>query len=125
MNISFIEPRVELKPYVRAIWIFESEVGLPASEVSIVAPNGCAKLIVSCENSLVSTVEGRSHLSREQSLYFVGLRDIPVTLSTPPGRAGFIGVEFYPFGAFPVLRLSIFASKEFTDGWGGHRIEYA
>ena len=68
MKLSFIEPRIELKPYIQSIWVFESQVGLPVSDISLAAPNGCPKLIVNCENSLISTAQGRAHVSPEQSL---------------------------------------------------------
>ncbi len=105
MKLSFIEPRVELKPYIRSIWVFESEVGLPASEVSLAAPNGCPKLIINCENSLISTAQGRTHESPEQSLSFVGIRDVPVVLSTAARKTCFVGIEFSPHGAFPIFRV--------------------
>ncbi len=103
MKLSFIEPRIELKPYIQSIWVFESQVGLPVSDISLAAPNGCPKLIVNCENSLISTAQGRAHVSPEQSLSFVGIRDVPVVLSTTARKTCFIGIEFSPSGAFPVF----------------------
>ena len=103
MKLTFIEPRIELKPYIQSIWVFESEVGLPLSDISLAAPNGCPKLIVNCENSLISAAQGRAHVSPEQSLSFVGIRDVPVVLSTTARKTCFIGIEFSPSGAFPVF----------------------
>ncbi len=105
MKLSFIEPRIELKPYIRSIWVFESPVGLPSTEISLAAPNGCSKLIINCENSLVSTAQGRTRESPEQSLSFVGIRDVPVVLRTAARKTCFIGIEFSPSGAFPIFRL--------------------
>ena len=31
MKLSFFEPRIELKPYIQSIWVFESQARLPLS----------------------------------------------------------------------------------------------
>ena len=46
MNISFVEVRDPLKPYIQSMWVFESAVGMPPSEANLAAPNGCPKLIL-------------------------------------------------------------------------------
>ena len=56
MKVTFVKPRHELKPYIESFWVLESPSGLPASDSSIAAPNGCSKLIIPYENSLVSQV---------------------------------------------------------------------
>jgi AraC-like DNA-binding protein len=112
MKLSFVEPRVELRPYIRTIWVFESPVGLPSSDISLAAPNGCAKLIVNCENSLVTRVMGHDDESQEQSLYFIGIRSVPVFLSSTPKKTCFIGIEFHPSGAYPILGIPM---VELTD----------
>ena len=53
MKISFVTPRAELQPYIESLWNLESLTGLPATADSIAAPNGCSKLIVPYENSIV------------------------------------------------------------------------
>lgn len=54
MKISFIKPRPELARFIESFWVFESASGFPATDVSIAAPNGCAKLIIPYKNSLES-----------------------------------------------------------------------
>lgn len=105
VKISFVAPRIELRPYIRSIWVFESSVGLPASDNSLAAPNGCAKLIFNCENSLFTTAMGHDNNSEEQSLYFIGVRSVPVSLSSPRKKTSFIGIEFHPSGAHPILQI--------------------
>ncbi len=105
MKLTFIEPLTELKPYLKSIWVCESPVGLPVSAKSIAAPNGCPKLIINYKNRITSLVAGRASDSREQGIYFSGNRDIPVYVSTPEGKTGFIGIEFLPYGAYPILGI--------------------
>jgi AraC-like DNA-binding protein len=105
MKLSFLTPRVELRPYIRCIWVFESNDGLPVSDISMAAPNGCPKLVVNFENSLISSARGQSNETREQSVSFVGIRDIPVVLSTPARRTCFVGMEFHPPGVFPIFGI--------------------
>jgi AraC-like DNA-binding protein len=105
VNISFFEPRVELRPFIRSIWAFESETGLPLSDVSIAAPNGSPKLIVNCENAIMTRVDHSNRETRDHNLYFVGVRDIPVILHTKRAKTCFLGIEFHPQGAYPILKV--------------------
>src|SRR5262245_66412574 len=83
MRISFVQPRAELSPYIEAFWVFESSVGMPRTDQSMAAPNGCAKLIIPYENSLMSIADGRVQVSREDGVYFVGNRDTSTTICSP------------------------------------------
>lgn len=96
MKISFIEPRIELKPYIKSMWIFESPIGMPLSAAGLAAPSGSSKIIINYENSITTIVEGRTQENKEHGFYFVGQRDIPVQITTPGGKTGFLGIEFYP-----------------------------
>ena len=69
MKITFVKPRHGLQPYIESFWVFESPDGLPRNDSSIAAPNGCSKLIIPYENSLVSVADGRVQISHEQRLY--------------------------------------------------------
>lgn len=104
MKVTFVKPRQELQPYIKSICVFASAVGLPQADTSLVAPNGRPKLIVLCENSLESTVEGQGQVNRE-GIYFVGNRDVSAVLRTSPRRTKFIVVEFLPHGAFPLFGI--------------------
>jgi AraC-like DNA-binding protein len=105
MKLTFIPPRTELASHVESLWIFESEFGLPATDQSLAAPNGCAKLIIPYENSLESIANNRAQISREQGLYFVGNMDISTVIRSSGRRTGFIGIEFSPHGAFPIFGI--------------------
>lgn len=105
MRISFIQPRPELRPHISSLWVFESDVGMPRTDRSLAAPNGCPKLIIPYENTLESIANGRYQVTREQGLYFVGNRDSSTLIYSRPRRTGFIGIEFAPHGAFPIFGI--------------------
>lgn len=125
MNFTFVEPRRELKAFIKSIWVFESPIGMPLSDSNLAAPNGSCKIIITCENSIISRVGGSIWRSEEQGLYFIGNRDIPVQISTPERKTVFIGVEFYPYGAYPVFGIPMmetanhsFHFEIFLEKWG-------
>jgi hypothetical protein len=105
MKLSFIQPRPELRSYIHAFWVFESPFGMPASESSLAAPNGCSKLIIPYQNSITRIADGRAQESFEQGLYFVGTRDSSTLLRTSWRKTGFIGIEFSPCGAYPIFGI--------------------
>jgi AraC-like DNA-binding protein len=105
MKISFVQPRPELQQLIESLWVFESPSGMPATDTSMAAPNGCPKLVIPYENSLVATWEGRDHLTREQGLYLVGHIDTSVFLRSEVRKTGNIVVEFAPHGAYPFFGI--------------------
>ena len=105
MRLSFVQARPELQPYIESFWVFESPVGMPLTDTSMAAPDGCPKLIIPCENSLVSVADGRTGVSHEGGLYFVGNRDKCTVLRSEARKTGFIVIEFAPHGAFPVFGI--------------------
>lgn len=124
MKLTFVKPRRELQPYVKSICVFESPVGMPQADMSLVAPNGSPKLILLYENSLESAVEGQVQATRE-GLYFVGNRDVSVVIRSSPRTTRFIVVEFLPHGAFPVFGIPmqettncLFQSEIVFGRWG-------
>jgi hypothetical protein len=67
---------------------------MPETDRSLAAPNVCAKLTVPYENSLESIANGRSQVSHEQGLYFVGNRDSSTLIGSSLRKTGFIRIEF-------------------------------
>src|SRR5262245_35156774 len=125
MRISFIQPRPELSSYIESFWVFESSVGMPQTDQSMAAPNGCAKLIIAYENSITSIADGRVQVSREHGVYFVGNRDTSTMIQASSRKTGFIAIEFCPFGAFPVFGIPmdesvnrLLGSDEIFGQWG-------
>jgi AraC-like DNA-binding protein len=105
MRVTFVRPKDELRPYIESFWVFESPIGFPATDSSIAAPNGCSKLIIPYENSLVSIADGRVQISHEHRLYFVGNRDSSTLIQSSSRQTGFIAIEFCPHGAFPIFGI--------------------
>jgi len=125
MRLSFVQARPELHPYIESFWVFESAVGLPPTDTSMAAPNGCPKLIIPYENSLVSIANGRTQVSQESGLYFVGNRDNSTLLSSSARKTSFIAIEFRPHGAYPFLGIpmeetanGLFDSDVLLGRWG-------
>jgi AraC-like DNA-binding protein len=125
MRLSFVQPRPELKPYIESFWVFESPVGMPVTDTSMAAPNGCSKLIIPCENSLVSRADERTQVSHEGGLYFVGNRDTQTTIHSSARKTGFVVIEFSPHGAYPFFGVpmeetvnGLFDAETVFGKWG-------
>jgi AraC-like DNA-binding protein len=115
MRITFVKPRQELQACIESLWVFESPTGFPATDSSIAAPNGCSKLIIPYENSLVSVANGKVQISHEQRLYFVGNRDSSTLIRSNSRKTGFIAIEFRPHGAFPIFGIPM--AETFNGLW--------
>ena len=78
---------------------------MPQADTSMAAPNGCPKLVIPYENSLVSVADGRAQVSYEEGLYFVGNRDTSTLIHSSALKTGFVVIEFTPHGAFPIFGI--------------------
>ncbi|HJZ76898.1 MAG TPA: DUF6597 domain-containing transcriptional factor [Vicinamibacterales bacterium] len=105
MTLTFVRPTRELTPYIDAIWVFESAIGLPADENNGAPPNGCSKLTFAYGSSFDSIANGRAMTRPERRLNFVGTRDDGISLHSDRRPMGCIGIEFRPHGAFPVFGI--------------------
>jgi AraC-like DNA-binding protein len=111
MKLQFLQPTAELRPYINKLWLLESEQGL-VSNKSLIAPNGRPKIMIPFRNSLATTDKGRTEICREQDVCFIGIRDVPVTLSSSLGATGSIGIELTTIGGY---RFSNISMHEFTN----------
>lgn len=130
MQIAFIEPEAELRPYIQSLWAFDAQAGLPATDSSIVAPNGCPKLVVPIENTIVSLANAKIQFTRPEHLHFVGNRDNATLLRSSAERTRFVTVEFRPYGAMPILGIpmnlcanGLWNADELFGPWGRRLIE--
>jgi AraC-like DNA-binding protein len=126
MRISFVQPRPELQRYVESFWVIESATGMPLNDSNLAVPNGCSKLIIPYENSLIGISDGCTGVSREHGLYFAGNRDKATLIHSTMRKTGFMGIEFASHGAFPLFGLpmqetvdeKIFDAEVLFGRWG-------
>jgi len=107
MKLQFIQPRQELKPYISKIWLVENNLGL-VNHGTLIAPNARPKIIIPFKNALTTTDNYKTTICKENGVYFIGIRDVPVTLGTPEGATGSIGLEFTTDGAYKFLNTPMY-----------------
>lgn len=125
VEILFVKPCLELQPYVESFWVCESATGIPLTDRNLAVPNGCSKLIIPYENSIMGISDGQAGVSHEHGFYFVGNRIKATLIHSTARRTGFIGIEFSPHGAFPLFGVpmhetvdeKIFDSEELFGRW--------
>lgn len=98
MRLSPVALPASLEPFVHAMWVFESDDGLPSGDARVVVPNGRAKLIVPWRNGLSAEGGGRRQTHREGDVVLIGLWDAPTVISSAPEPTVSIGIEFTPNG---------------------------
>jgi AraC-like DNA-binding protein len=125
VELSFVKPRLELEPFIESFWVFRSSVGMPQEDTSMAAPNGCAKLIIPYQNSLISAGDGCTSVNHEGGLYFVGNRDSQALIHSSAKETGFVAIEFSPCGAFPLFGIpmekmtnGLFEAETLFGRWG-------
>jgi len=104
MKLEFINPRPELKSHISKIWLFENNSGL-SKHGTLIAPNAKPKIIIPYKNALTTTGNGKTALCKESDICFIGVRDAPVSLGTPEGATGSIGIELTTDGAYKFLNI--------------------
>lgn len=122
MILKRIVPRPELRNLIDTFWVFENDFGVPTTDSRIIAPNGKAKFIYSYLNGLSTIDNGLQTDYKEQDIFFIGIWDRPVTLTSKARRTGTIGIELTPNGLHRFTRLSAFEIVNkiysFTDIYG-------
>ncbi|MEJ0033942.1 MAG: DUF6597 domain-containing transcriptional factor [Bacteroidota bacterium] len=103
--LLFIQPLPQLKLYITRIWLFQSDHGLPDN--NIVAPNARPKIIIPFINTITTKSALATRTCVEGGIFFIGVRDVPVALSTPKSRSGSIGFEFTTEAAYKFFRVSM------------------
>ncbi len=121
MKLQFIQPKPELKPYIHQFWLLESDFAI-ATDKSLIAPNARPKIMIPFKNSLLTTHNGKTTVCREHDIYFIGIRDVPVTIGSGNGATGSIGIELTTAGAYRFLKtpMSAFTNNlfSFSDVFG-------
>lgn len=118
--LLFITPIAELKSYITRIWIFENNHGLPDNNV--VPPNARPKIIIPYIGTITTTTATHSRTCAGNGIYFIGVRDVPVALTTPKAKTGSIGIELTTAAAYKFFRQSMYDMANdlfsFTDCFG-------
>ena len=114
--------RSECSPLLNLL-VFKS-LRIASTDTSMAAPNGCPKLIIPCENSLVSVADCRTSVSRKEGCISLEQRH---SNPDPFQRAAtaFVAIEFSPYGAFPFVGIpmeetanGLFDSEALFGKWG-------
>jgi AraC-like DNA-binding protein len=117
-----ITPLPQLQPFIDTFWVFENDFGVPTDDSRVIAPNGKAKFIYSYLNGLSTIENGIQTDHKEQDIFFIGIWDKPVTLTSKTRTTGTIGIELTPNGLHRFTRLSAFEIVNkiysFTDIYG-------
>jgi AraC-like DNA-binding protein len=106
MKLQFIQPRPDLANHITKIWLFENSYGL-TGHGALIAPNAKPKIIIPFRNGITTTDGNKTTTCHEGDVCLIGIRDVPVTLGTPSGATGSIGIELTTAGAYKFLNLSM------------------
>lgn len=107
MKLQFIQPQHELTPYITKFWVFENDNGL-VNHGTLIAPNAKAKIIIPYKNTLTTTDNKQTAMCKEGDICFIGIRDVPVTLGSPQGASGSIGIELTTDGAHRFIKVPMY-----------------
>lgn len=125
-KLQFIEPIFPLKQYITKIWWTEHPSGMH-SQGTLIAPNAKAKIIIPFRNALTTTNQKKMAICHEGGIYFIGIRDTPVTLGSLQGPTGAIGIELTTEGAYRFLKIPMYHITNdlfsFADLYGRDGIE--
>ncbi len=99
MQLRRFEINPVLVPYIDSIWLFESESGIPSSDMRLVVPNARPKITITFRGNLVSKVQGITQVHPTASIIAIGMMETPVTIDSL-GAVGTIGIEFKSAAAY-------------------------
>ena len=107
MRVQIFDIPSVLKNYVRKIWFFENNRGLPEiDDMMLVAPNGLIRLVIPCKNSFSLRNNEWPQVSREDKMVLIGICDLPLFVDFIKDEpSAMIGVEFSPLGAYHFFHL--------------------
>lgn len=122
MILKRIIPKPQLQRFIDTFWVFENDFGVPTDDSRVIAPNGRAKFIYSYLNGLSTIDKGVQTDYQEHDIFFIGIWDKPVTLTSKVQVTGTIGIELTPNGLHRFTRLPAFEVLNriysFTDMYG-------
>jgi AraC-like DNA-binding protein len=106
LAVRSLPPRFELKNCIKAIWMFESNGGLPEEEIQTIVPNGSAKLMLYYEGHFTGRVGDHAFSIPKHRLFVLGVSDRPTIAEFDRNKAfGCLCVEFQPACAYRLLAV--------------------
>jgi AraC-like DNA-binding protein len=132
MKISFAEPLGQLQPYISSFWVYESALGVPATDARIVVPNGTAKILIPIKNPLIATVGRKTMTAKEHHIHLAGLNENPTKITGDAKQTITLGIQLTPKGLYRFFNLSmhettdqLFTFEDIFGTWGAqlqHRL---
>lgn len=107
MILQAIAIKPELVLYIKSIWIFENDLGIPIEDSRVIAPNGSAKFIYTYKNALITNLDNEKTYYKESNIYFIGIWDKPVVLSSFARYTGTIIIELNTHGVHRFTKFSL------------------
>lgn len=122
MKILSLKIRPELAQIIESIWWFESEVGIPMTDSSIVVPHSSAKLIVPVRGKLKTE---EIDLTREypiSKILVTGIWDHPVSIRSSDFQINTLIFRFTTIGGYQIFPFPLHESTNkilyFSDIFG-------
>ncbi|WP_246836432.1 DUF6597 domain-containing transcriptional factor [Leptospira levettii] len=112
MKINTLKKKSELSEIVESIWFFESNLGIPRSENSIVVPHSSVKLIVPIFGKLTAENSRLSHEYPESKILVTGIWDHPVSIYSSKVKIQTLIFRFTTTGGY---RIFPFPLSEITN----------
>jgi AraC-like DNA-binding protein len=112
MTLQPVQPHPLLAPYIHTFVVFESPAGHPLTSSRIIAPTGCAKIVLPYKNDLQASNERLLQKHPEGKIQFIGISDEPIVVSSPEQASGTVIIELTSQGA---RRFTHFAMQEVTN----------
>lgn len=97
----------EIKKFVNAVFLVESEDPMLGSGLSTIEPNGSVKLILPIENSIYNANDHAQFVSREGAITFVGMFNTPFAIKVvEQRRLRFLVIELKACGAHRLAKIN-------------------
>lgn len=95
--VSRLLPRIELKEYIKNIWLFESNGDLSEEEMQIIVPNGSVKLMLYFKGHFTGQIGHHAFLVPKHKLSVLGISDCPTIAQFDRDKPfKCICIEFHP-----------------------------
>jgi AraC-like DNA-binding protein len=125
MKIIFTETLEQLRPYIDSFWVYESALGVPATDARIVVPNGTAKILIPIKNPLIATIGQKTMMAKERHIYLAGLNENPTQITGDAKQTVTLGIQLTPKGLYRFFNLSmhettdqLFTFEDIFGTWG-------